>query len=96
MSPEDVYRRLSQRPGWIVERDRIRRDYRFPSFKAAIAFVQAVAEEAERVNHHPNIRVHEWCFVELVLYSHDEGGISSRDLELALAIDALPGPETSG
>lgn len=90
-----MYRALSQRPEWIVERDRVRRDYRFPSFKAAIAFVQAVAEVAERVNHHPNIRVHEWCFVELVLYSHDEGGLSSRDLELALAIDALPEPPTS-
>lgn len=89
-SPEDAYRALRGRPEWIVERDRIRRDFRFASFNAAIAFVNQVAEVAERQQHHPNIRLHEWCFVELILYSHDEGGISSRDLELALALDALP------
>ena len=96
MTPEDAYQALAGQPGWIVERTRIRRDFRFPSFLDAMAFVNRVAALAERVGHHPNIRLHEWCFVELELYSHNAGGISQRDVDFALALDgsdSLPGAE---
>jgi 4a-hydroxytetrahydrobiopterin dehydratase len=87
MTSEEVAGNLRGHPAWIVERDRLRRDYRFPNFKSALAFVNQVAEVAEGVKHHPNIRLHEWCFVELELYTHAVGGLSDKDLELALAID---------
>lgn len=88
-TPEDAYRALSQHPQWIVERDRIRRDYSFSSFLDAMNFVNQVADLAERQRHHPNIRLHEWRFVELELYSHNEGRITPRDVQFALALDAL-------
>ncbi len=96
LNPEDAYRALRQHPQWIVERDRIRRDYVFGSFLDAMAFVNDVASLAERERHHPNIRIHEWCFVELELYSHNQGGITSRDIQFALALDALPAAAPSG
>lgn len=89
MTPEIAYRALVGHPGWVVERARIRRDFRFDSFVAAIAFLNRVAELAESIGHHPNLRLHEWCFVELELYSHDAGGLSDRDVEFALALDAV-------
>lgn len=89
LSPEAAYRALKSHPTWIVERDRIHRDLRFASFTAAIDFVDRVAVVAEEVGHHPNIRVHEWCFVELEIYSHVSGGLTSRDVELASALDAM-------
>lgn len=85
--PEDVSRALREHTRWIVERDRVYRDIRLPSFRAAIACVDAVAEVAERLGHHPNIVVHEWCYVRFELYSHAAGHLSQRDIELALAID---------
>lgn len=88
LSPEDAYRALKAHPSWIVERDRIRRDFRLASFVAAIELVNRVAAIAEDVGHHPNIRVHEWCFVELEVYSHVSGGLTTRDLDLVTAIDA--------
>jgi 4a-hydroxytetrahydrobiopterin dehydratase len=51
--------------------------------------VNRVAAVAEAVNHHPNIRLHEWCFVQLEVYSHVTGGLTSRDLALVEAIDAM-------
>ncbi len=89
LSPEDAYRALQAHPGWVVERDRLRRDFRFPSFTAAMDFVNRVAAVAETVGHHPNIRLHEWCFVELEVYSHVSGGLTRRDVDLAAAIDAM-------
>ena len=89
LTSEDVYRALKAHPGWIVERDRIHRDLRFPSFTAAMEFINRVAAIAERVGHHPNMRLHEWCFVELEIYSHISGGLTKNDVELATAIDAM-------
>ncbi len=89
ITPEDAYRALKAHRSWIVERDRIHRDLRFTSFAAAMEFVDRVAALAETLGHHPNIRVHEWCFVELEIYSHVSGGLTRRDVDLAAAIDAL-------
>jgi len=88
ISPELAAGRLRGHPGWVVERDRLRRDFRFDSFGEAMDFVNRVARLAEERRHHPNIRVHEWCFVELELYSHLDGGLSVLDVEWALALDA--------
>jgi 4a-hydroxytetrahydrobiopterin dehydratase len=89
ITPEAAYRALEGHDGWVVERTRLYRDFRFPSFVAAIAFINQVAELAERVGHHPNIHLHEWCFVQLELYAHLEGSLSRLDVEFALALDAL-------
>ena len=58
-------------------------------FRDAIAFVNAIADEAERRDHHPDICVRRYRTVELRLTSHDAGGITDRDVALARAIDAL-------
>jgi 4a-hydroxytetrahydrobiopterin dehydratase len=89
ISPEDAYRALAGHPAWIVERDRLHRDIRLRSFMEAIELITRVAAAAEAMRHHPNIRLHEWCFVDFEVYSHLTGGISRRDVELALAIDKL-------
>jgi 4a-hydroxytetrahydrobiopterin dehydratase len=77
-------------PDWEVlpERDAIRRIFRFRDFSAAWGFMSRVALLAEAQDHHP-----EWFNVynrvEITLTTHDAGGLSARDLRLALAIDAL-------
>jgi 4a-hydroxytetrahydrobiopterin dehydratase len=91
ITPEDAYRSLNKHPGWIVERDRLHRDFRLRSFADAIDLITRVAAVAESVNHHPNIRLHEWCFVELEVYSHVSGGLTTRDVELVVAIDEILG-----
>jgi 4a-hydroxytetrahydrobiopterin dehydratase len=83
--------RALKNPAWVIERTRIYRDFRCRSFAEALALVNRVGEVAERLNHHPNICIHEWSFVHLELYSHMTGGISARDIELAHAIDELTG-----
>lgn len=89
LSPEHAARRLRDHPAWVVERNRLHRDIRFADFNSAIAFIDRVAEVAETLGHHPNIRLHEWCFVELETYSHVTGGLTDSDVQLARALDAL-------
>jgi 4a-hydroxytetrahydrobiopterin dehydratase len=91
IAPETAAEELKEHPLWVVERSRLYRDFRFKNFRAAIAFVNQVADLAEGLAHHPNICIHEWCFVHLELYSHADGGLSRFDVDFALALDQLLG-----
>ena len=77
-------------PSWSIlpERDALYRRWTFADFNAAFGFMARVALLAEQQQHHPewsNI----WNRVEIVLTTHDAGGLSQRDVHLAIAIDAL-------
>ena len=79
-------------PGWsLVEgRDAIRRRFQFADFSAAWGFMARVALRAEAQDHHPEW-ANVWNRVEILLSTHDAGGLSARDLRLAKAIVALLG-----
>lgn len=79
--------RLKALPGWERQGPAIRRSYKFPDFKAAMAFANRVAELAEAQDHHPDMLV-QYGQVTLTLTSHDTGGLTARDFRLAHAIDA--------
>ena len=74
---------------WREEDSALVRDYEFEDFKAAMAFVNRVADAAEAANHHPDILVHGWNKVRLTLTTHSEGGLTDNDHAMAQRIDAL-------
>lgn len=80
-------------PGWrMVEgRDAIARSFRFKDFGEAWGFMSRVALLAEKHDHHPEWS-NVWNRVEILLTTHDAGGLSERDLALARAIDTLLPP----
>lgn len=74
--------------GWTGDASRIRRTYRFGSFRQAIAFMVEVAFEAETVDHHPEWR-NVYDRVDVELTSHDVGRVTERDLALAAHMNAV-------
>lgn len=78
----EVARRLAALSGWERRGDEIRRTFAFADFKAALAFVNRVGALAEAMNHHPDIDVR-YSRVTLALTTHDAGGLTARDFELA-------------
>jgi 4a-hydroxytetrahydrobiopterin dehydratase len=74
---------------WKREGMTIVRDWKFDDFKAAMAFVNRVAEAAEEANHHPDILVHGWNKVRLVLTNHSAGGLTEPDFQMASRFDQL-------
>ena len=74
---------------WREEDGELVRDFRFPDFAAAMAFVNKVAGAAEEANHHPDILVHGWNRVRLSLVTHSEGRITDNDRRMAETIDGL-------
>ena len=95
-----IQRELGSLPGWVRRGDVLTRLYTFRNFTEAMAFVNRVADAAEEANHHPDIDIR-YSKVTLTLSTHDAGGITQSDVDLAKAIDGRrdegsAGPEEEG
>jgi 4a-hydroxytetrahydrobiopterin dehydratase len=75
-------------PGWKKSRATISRTFGFKDFPAAIKFVNKVAALAEKEWHHPDVDIR-WNKVTLTLTTHDQGGLTERDFNLASKFDRL-------
>ena len=77
---------LTTLPNWHLENGELIRTITFPDFKQAIDFVNQVAAFAEAANHHPDIDIR-YNKVRLALVTHDSGGITQKDVDLATSIN---------
>lgn len=84
----EVQKLLASSPEWTEMNGAIQRTYQFKDFVASMAFVNKVADAAEKAQHHPDILVR-WNKVTLTLSTHDAGGITEKDFRLATVADAL-------
>ncbi|HAM21157.1 MAG TPA: 4a-hydroxytetrahydrobiopterin dehydratase [Actinobacteria bacterium] len=87
LSDEEVSRQLADLPGWQVAGGELRKAVELPDFLCAIRCVNAVAADAEAMNHHPDIDIR-WRTLHFALSTHSAGGITQLDIELAHQIDA--------
>ncbi len=91
LDADEIRDRLARLNGWTVENGKLHKQFEFDSFVHAFRFMTAGALIAEKMDHHP-----EWCNVYnrvvVDLATHDIGGISPFDFDLAAAFDAQAGP----
>ena len=88
LSPADVQIALADLPGWTQSDGKLHREYRFDDFTLAFGFMAASATAIERMNHHPEwSNVYGTVVVDLV--THDAGGITKKDLDLAALLERL-------
>lgn len=86
--PSDIQQQLMHHPQWRLEQQKLSRSILFKDFNEAFGFMSRVALLAEAMNHHPEW-FNVWNRVDIQLTTHDAGGISALDFELAAKIDAL-------
>jgi len=92
MDKQDVERQLGDVPGWTLRKDAkaLERSFDFKSFREAFGFMTQCALAAEKLNHHP-----EWFNVykrvDVVLTTHDTGGLTDLDFRLAKAMNRAAG-----
>jgi 4a-hydroxytetrahydrobiopterin dehydratase len=89
LSEEQIKDALSRLADWRREGDGLTRDLKFENFKGAMEFVNRVADEAEAMDHHPDILIHGWNKVRLSVMTHSEGGLTEKDFKLAERINGL-------
>jgi 4a-hydroxytetrahydrobiopterin dehydratase len=89
LADAEIERHLSAASAWQREANAIAREWKFKDFAEAIAFVNRVADAAEKANHHPDIHLRGWNKVRLELSTHSEGGLTQADFDMAARIDHL-------
>lgn len=88
MTVEEIEAALVNVTGWKADNERLTRRFVFENFAESLAFVNKVGEAAETLDHHPDIKMG-WGYAEIETTTHDRGGITSKDFELAAKIDDL-------
>jgi 4a-hydroxytetrahydrobiopterin dehydratase len=84
----EAEQRVKSLNGWTLEGDAIKKQYTFKDFLDAIAFVNRLAPEAEKVDHHPDILIN-YKRVTLTYSTHSEGGLTTKDFDGAAVADRL-------
>jgi 4a-hydroxytetrahydrobiopterin dehydratase len=88
LSKQQADTMLSSVPDWQIDAGELVRTFKFEDFRAAIRFLNQVADLAEAAGHHPDIDIR-YNRVRLALVTHDAGGITNKDFDLASRADKL-------
>ena len=88
LTEQQIEASLTEHPEWSETGGAIQRTYQFDDFAGAMRFVNAVAEAAEAANHHPDILIR-YSKVTLTVSTHDAGGLTHKDFDLAAQIDGM-------
>ncbi len=88
LSQTDIDEELKNLPGWSVVNEKLRKEFQFDDFDQAFGFMTRAAMEIEKMNHHPEwFNVYNRVTVELT--THDAGGITKNDVNLAKILNSL-------
>ena len=88
LTRDEIQKRLTSLSGWTLDGDAIRKQYTFAGFPEAIAFVDRLAPEAQKADHHPDILIN-YKRVTLTYSTHSEGGLTIKDFDGAATADRL-------
>ncbi len=88
LSQEDIDEELKSLPGWSVVNEKLHKEFQFDNFNQAFGFMTRSAMEIEKMNHHPEwFNVYNKITIELT--THDAGGITKNDVNLAKILNSL-------
>lgn len=88
LSEKEIGGRMVSVPDWQVDSGELVRTFLFKDFRGSLKFVNEVGEVAEQAGHHPDIDIR-YNKVRLALVTHDAGGITDKDFDLAAKADKL-------
>ncbi len=89
LTEEEIHSKLPNLLGWNYTGKSIQKEFKLENFISAITFINKIAEEAERIDHHPDINLHSYNKVIITLTTHSKGGVTNNDFKLAEAIESL-------
>jgi 4a-hydroxytetrahydrobiopterin dehydratase len=96
LSKTQINRQLVKLAGWKRKGDAITKEFVLTSFTGAARFITRIAPVANRMDHHPDLKLYHYKRVKITLTTHDSGGLTRKDFILAAKIDALAPTSKSG
>ncbi|MFP5207437.1 MAG: 4a-hydroxytetrahydrobiopterin dehydratase [Acidobacteriota bacterium] len=88
LSTEAAQERLGRLKGWRLEDGKLVKTFEFKHFRESLAFVNRLGSAAEEAGHHPDIDIR-YSRVTLTLSTHDAGGLTAKDFDLAAKAEKL-------
>lgn len=88
LSEQEINQKLESLEGWTLSNNSLQTSFEFENFKEAFTLMTRIAFEAEKMNHHPDWR-NVYNQLEISLSTHDSGGVTEKDFELARAIEGI-------
>jgi 4a-hydroxytetrahydrobiopterin dehydratase len=89
LSRQKIEQGLTKLNGWKHGRNVLTKEFTLGSFTGAAKFIAKIAPIANRMDHHPDLQLHRYKRVKIMLTTHDAGGITQKDFDLAAKIDKL-------
>lgn len=89
LSESELAEHLKDLPLWRRDGATIVRDHACADFAAAVGTLNAIALHAEKMDHHPDLQIYAWNKLKITLSTHDQGGLTILDVQLAKRIDSL-------
>ncbi|MFN3693413.1 MAG: 4a-hydroxytetrahydrobiopterin dehydratase [Ignavibacterium sp.] len=87
LTNQQILDQLKSLNNWIYVNNSISKEFEFRDFIQAMAFVNSVALEAEKMDHHPDILIYGWNKVKINISTHSAGGVTEKDFQLAKKIE---------
>jgi 4a-hydroxytetrahydrobiopterin dehydratase len=92
LSKQKIEQALAELNGWRRDRTTLTKEFTLSSFTGAARFITRIAPIANRMDHHPDLQLHRYKRVKIMLTTHDAGGITQKEFDLAAKIDRLAPP----
>lgn len=87
LTNQQILEELKSLKNWIYVNNSISKEFEFKDFIEAMAFINSLALEAEKMDHHPDILIYGWNKVKINLSTHSAGGVTEKDFQLAKKIE---------
>ena len=88
LDKNEIKENLDSLDGWIIKNNLLYKKFSFKTFMNAFSFMNIIADQSEKVDHHPKI-INEYSKVEIELFTHSSNSISNKDFSLARFIDNI-------
>jgi 4a-hydroxytetrahydrobiopterin dehydratase len=91
LSTDQITSKLEMLPNWefCEKHNAIEKDFKRNDFIDAVNFIQSIAEVAEEADHHPDLLLHDYKNLRVILTTHSAGGITQNDFDLATSIETI-------
>lgn len=89
LNENEVKNSLDNLDGWFYLNNSIEKEFTLKTFADAVALIVKIGIEAEKIDHHPDLLLHSWNKVKVILSTHSEGGVTGNDFKLAQTIDEI-------